>query len=830
VTSIGLNLAGISYWSNETPFVDRFKTADPWAVFDSNGNNITTSTAVDQNGYVVEGGTVATFQTAVGMDPGSAATSHEYVLTFSGTASAYVNGGHVENETANSITFTMPASSDEMTYAVVKFSNLNAADPVHDIHLVRADQQNLLAQGEIFNPDFIHKISQFDVVRFMDWGLTNSISQVSWASHSTTNDLSWMADSPDGVPLEAMVKLCNEAHVDMWYNVPTTADDAYVTQAMAYIRDHLSPDLKVHVEWSNEVWNTGFPQWQYAQQKSAALWGASDAWGYYGYRSAQVAAIAHNVFGAGADSRLVDVLAGQAAWTAPFEQSLVGVARANVGSVNTLFKDYAIAPYFGGEFGGGAFNSSDEATILGWARSGAAGLDAAFHELEFGGSLSGDESLRAVEQWIAASADAADHAGLNLVAYEGGNSLQSFQYASSAEQDEIATFYRTLAHDPRMGDLYTKLVADFVAEGGDDFVAFNDVGLSSKWGSWGVLDSVYQSGSPRYDALLAARNLGPSSAPVVGQTQAAPSAGGLLVATAGDDTVSAATGNDTIEGVGGNDRIVGSSSSTDGSGHYVETDYYCGGVGADTIIGGDGNDHIFGNDMSSPIGAVDGADSLLGGAGNDYIQGNAGADTIDGGSGNDRVFGGADSDSVMGGIGNDYLQGNKGADTLVGGDGNDTIHGGFDDDQLVGGSGNDLLYGDNGNDALTGGSGIDTMSGGSGNDTFVFAAHDADFSTTGNAAYTTDEVTDFVVGADKFSFGFHIDAVLQGSGTSLADAVAAASQQLASHAGQHDVAAITVGTDMFLFYDGSGAGGALNAAIKVDGLHGSVLSVNDFIG
>ena len=33
------------------------------------------------------------------------------------------------------------------------------------------------------------------------------------------------------------------------------------------------------------------------------------------------------------------------------------------------------------------------------------------------------------------------------------------------------------------------------------FANFSDIGTPSKWGSWGALESVYQSNSPKYYAL-----------------------------------------------------------------------------------------------------------------------------------------------------------------------------------------------------------------------------------------------------------------------------------------------------------------------------------------
>jgi Ca2+-binding RTX toxin-like protein len=735
--------------------------------------------------------------------------------------------GTIVSQTAGKVVFDY-TGGDTKPNVYLNFSGLDPAHPVSDVHLVRADQQNLFQAGEIFNPDFIAKVSQWGVVRFMDWGSTNTSGAVDWTTRTTLDDQSWTSYAHnDGVPLEAMVKLANEAHVDMWYNVPTKADDTFVTNALTYIRDHLDPGLKVHVEWSNEVWNSGFAANAYAQGQANALWGngttvANGANIYYGYRSAQVANIAHQVFTGTHAGQLVDVLSGQAAKSGLVTYMLQGIDKAGLGSAASLFHDYAVAPYFGSELSNAGLHSADRTTVLGWANSGAAGLDAAFHELQYGGSLNYDVSLAAVDKWLTSSAAAAKSAGLNLVTYEAGAALYTSTY-SSADRATVEHFFGKLMNDPRMGDLYAKLVSDFKAAGGTDFLAFNDISGNSTSGYYGVLDSVYDSHSPRYDALIAAAkaDMTSSSVATMGPDNLfATAGGGTISALAGDDTITAGTGNDTLDGGDGNDNIVGSSGTTNAMGYLVEADYYSGGAGSDTIVGGVGNDHIYGNESTSAAGAPDGADSLFGGAGSDDIYGNAGNDTIDGGNGNDALYGGDGDDKIMGGAGNDYLQGNTGNDLLSGGAGNDGLHGG---------SGNDTLSGDDGNDTLYGDTGYDVLTGGAGQDQFVFGAGKATFATSGASAYATDEITDFTPGTDKIALGFHPVELLHGSSASLSDAAAWATQALQGHSGVADVAAVTVGSDTYLFYNDAGTGGALNSAIHLDHVTDGALALTDFV-
>jgi serralysin len=309
----------------------------------------------------------------------------------------------------------------------------------------------------------------------------------------------------------------------------------------------------------------------------------------------------------------------------------------------------------------------------------------------------------------------------------------------------------------------------------------------------------------------------------------------------GDDTIAGtSTASDTIDGGAGNDLIHGSSSYTDANGHFTENDFYMGGAGDDQIVGGVGNDHIYGNLISSSAGAADGDDSLSGGLGNDYLQGNAGNDKLNGNDGNDRVYGGAGDDTVFGGDGNDYLQGNKGDDTLRGGNDNDTVHGGADNDLLFGEAGNDQLFGDAGNDTISGGSGFDTLWGGSGADTFRFAAGDDPNTnvavTVGGNAGLTDVIADFTGGADVIKLPFAVATVLhQANGVTLTTIDAAqtyAQSLLDAHTGTHEVAAVTVGHDTYLFYNSTGNDGtAINQAIKVLGVTGATFHTDgsDFV-
>jgi hypothetical protein len=144
------------------------------------------------------------------------------------------------------------------------------------------------------------------------------------------------------VPIEVMIDLANTLHVDPWFCIPHQASDDYVRRFATLVRDRLDPALHPHIEYSNEVWNTGFPQTQWAVARSQAL-GLDSPFGqpaiFYAMRSVQVFKIVQDVWGADR-GRIVRVIAGQAVWDNFLSHALAyGDTAANADVM-------AIAPYF----------------------------------------------------------------------------------------------------------------------------------------------------------------------------------------------------------------------------------------------------------------------------------------------------------------------------------------------------------------------------------------------------------------------------------------------------------------------------------------------------
>lgn len=170
-------------------------------------------------------------------------------------------------------------------------------------------------------------------------------------------------------------------------------------------------------------------------------------------------------------------------------------------------------------------------------------------------------------------------------------------------------------------------------------------------------------------------------------------------------------------------------------------------------------------------------------------------------------------------------------------DGIAIIAGGPGADTLLAGSGRAFLTGGDGGDRLVAGIGdmhLTKMTGGLGADIFAFSSTGAATITslTGLPAYQ--EITDFAPGIDHIDLSFAVgpnDVLTTDGSIFFTQASAAriyAQQLLDSHVGVTDIAALRVGPDIYLFYNGSGTGAAIDSAIKLDGL-AATLSPASFI-
>jgi hypothetical protein len=380
---------------------------------------------------------------------------------------------------------------------------LTATDPnntgnyLRNIRVIQADQEALYNSGEIFNPLFLQKTDNFSTVRFMDWMETNDSTQKEWSHRPEVDDASY---AEHGVPLEIMINLANQLQADPWFNMPHQATDEYITNFAQIVKEQLEPDLKAHVEFSNEVWNWSFDQAHYASQQAKARWGIMGD-GYmqwYGMRSAQTSDIWENVFGDEKD-RVVSVVSTQTSWTG-LENAVLDcpkwVAEGNEPCYKHGIDAYAITGYFGRDLG----LAENTATVESWLNEPDGGFSKAFEQLRYGNLLTNSKSLAQVRDLFNYHANVAQERGLQLVGYEGGQHIVGVD--SVANNTRLTNFFIELNRRPEMYDLYTELLNNWENAGGTLFNHFSDIAEPRKSGSWGALEYLSQNGSPKYNALM----------------------------------------------------------------------------------------------------------------------------------------------------------------------------------------------------------------------------------------------------------------------------------------------------------------------------------------
>jgi hypothetical protein len=602
--SVGFGVNGISDWTVEQPFIDVMKTARPWVGhlpgqfggFES--KQLAAGGYLDENGWVKSvPKQVNAVSTLILTDLPEEATSvnGRYRLTYRGQGAIRLEGNarNVELD-GNAIWFDFVAGPGNLLITISKSDPEGTGDYIRDIEVVKEENIPLHEVGAIFNPDWIERIQDLRLLRFMDWMNTNDSTLSEWSQHPKVNNMTYAGT---GAPAEVMVALANQIGADPWFTLPHMATDEYMRRFAEVVRDNLDPNLKAHVEFSNEVWNWQFQQAQWAEAEAKKRWGQeSKGVEFYGMRAAQMAQIWDDVFGDQADDRLVKVISTQTGWLgleAPILTTPLWVAEdpARNRPAAEYFDAYAITGYFSGGLGhdqkaptvkkwiqesrGAARAEARRQNLTGAARAAYVRQHAydkvvslAAKELR-DGSLTGDklDTLNElIERIFPYQFDVAQKYGLKLVMYEGGTHVAAF--GAWVDDPELTPFFMHFNYTPEMGEMYKTLLEGWKSVGGTVFNQFVDVSAPSKWGSWGALRHLKDQ-NPRFDALAAFN----ADTPAWWETREPDTflQGVTKIAAAGDDRLQGTVKMDILIGGDGDDQLIGAG-------------------GSDRLHGGAGND------------------------------------------------------------------------------------------------------------------------------------------------------------------------------------------------------------------------------------------------
>ena len=606
---LAFNLAAISDWSPALPFLDLMKTARPFMAHRPKAWEGLSHQELREGGYLdAQGwplaippgmgsvGTVWDWASSKG-DPGLAATrAGVYVLRHQGRGRLELSGAiEILAETPGEIVFRNKTGGR----LVLNITETAPDDHIRNITLVRQEHLALYEMGLSFHPAWLGLIQDARQIRFMDWMKTNGTTRAEggaeggakgggadWATRPQVGDATYMQR---GVPVEVMVDLANQIGAEPWFTMPAGAGPDYIRNFAALVRDRLSPDLKVHVEYSNELWNWGFAQTTWLMEEAKAAWGQEDQLAWLDYKlmlATRTARIWDEVFGPEAHVRVDNVLGIQsgASWLtgrmleAPLWKK---IDPSGYQAPDQVFDSLAGTIYFGGAT---LIESDLRRALLDQIRDrpseAAAWLTERLLDPTYPGAIPQVAGL-----WQADKA-LADRFGLDLLAYEGGQHiLQGWRVSgvSEAEQALLTDFLTQYVQGPEMARLYQALWQAWAGLGDGPFMQFSDMGLPSKWGAWGLyrhlgdsspraafLERLNASAQPWFDAPAdpayqqgVIRWPGEAGAGEAGAGEVG--AGGallgtdrddILIGSRADDRFRPGRGRDAVAGQGGRDTLL----------------------------------------------------------------------------------------------------------------------------------------------------------------------------------------------------------------------------------------------------------------------------------
>lgn len=522
--SLAMGLGEIADWSPQHPFIDRMKSARPWVGHLPGRWGGKAIGDLEQGGFLDEQGWVwgippdlKSVETFILTDQPEAAAGlrGRYRVTYDGQGELVITGrGREVRRKPGEIWFAYTPGPGPVGLDIRVTDPDRTGDYIRNIRVVHERHLLLDQAGALFNPDWLARVSDLRAVRFMDWMKTNGSDQAAWDNRPLPGDFSY---GWRGVPVEVLLALGNEIGADIWVTLPHRAEDTYVRGFAQMVKNGLDPGLKVFAEYSNELWNFGFPQAVWAVEQAAQRWGkdaAPDAWMQFaGLRAAQVAAIWAEVF-ATESNRLVRVVGVHTGWKG-LEQALLQAPLVPDVLPAKAFDAYAVTGYFGIELG----TQDGAPRTLGWIkaakiRARAEGMDKGFsrarleqfvakahqrHAIAEATKVLREGSLKDLmtDLWPYHAQVAARH-GLQLVMYEGGSHVVGV--GPPMNNNTLTEFFVALNYSAEMGGLYQELLQGWKDAGGTLFNAYTDLGRPGKWGSWGALRYL-EDHTPRHTAL-----------------------------------------------------------------------------------------------------------------------------------------------------------------------------------------------------------------------------------------------------------------------------------------------------------------------------------------
>jgi hypothetical protein len=501
--NIGVNFHDVQYWSvGENAFKDQMKQSGEFmAFYDYNWNNeILDSIPRDADGYpnagipypVDLGGSIGTKDLYVRkmISADGRLPQTDLVFLYDGNGTISIQGDvTINNQSAGRIEFS--CTGDGNIYLAINQSDI-APNHLRNFRLVSAVDEATY-ETQMWKQTFLDRLEPFSTIRVMDWTQTNNCSVWQWEQRTipTYN----CQNTKTGVAYEYIVELCNSQNKDLWVCVPHMADTNYIQQMALFFKNNLNPDLKIYLEYSNEVWNWMFEQHAWVQDDFTwidpslphnDLYDASENVYYNtGKLAKRVFTLWYDVF-ASDSLRVKRVLACQGGNSWVVEQMIMAVGN----TYDIISPDW----YFGASEQTNFSANVDAQEVIDSCR-----VD--FYQNRWQDNL-GHYTL-------------AQQEGKEIACYEGGQH-------TTANGDEnfagLQAFYDAQVH-PAMYELYDDIIDTLRYRGASLLMAYTLGYKNSPYGSWGHMSDVdlipTMANAPKYMALI--NNL-PNNIPGCGTT------------------------------------------------------------------------------------------------------------------------------------------------------------------------------------------------------------------------------------------------------------------------------------------------------------------------
>jgi len=494
---LGTNIDGIAYWSepylvNFTKYFGEWKdvTADQLNEFNYPKQNVSTRAEFMMKG--LPGGLYKVSYKGTG------------TVAFTGMGALEGSWNIVGDERRGNMRYT-PSSDPEGRVWLHIYNG--PFQTVSDIRIY-LQEEDYGSKNRLRNL-FLEKIAPFRFLRFMDTMNTNGTNVVNWADRNTPQHFSYM--NSKGIAYEEIVEIANVTGKDIWVNIPHKASADWSRNFAKFLRDnldfdriaairkcqHIDEPFSVFVEYSNEVWNSGFavnawvtdeiaknptlysqtydnefgPDWLTLYNKQWLALGK-----YVAGRITFHSDIMREEFAtAGRSGVIQPVLAGWAVAPAVIDVGLKFIKNSLGRSPDTVISQIAIAPYFAPE--------SDSHTTT---------LDAIFSNVK-------DVLQNNTTAYIRDTFAVSTKYKIPLAAYEGGQHITG---------DTNRNVKQLAQYDIRMSDAYKSYLKIWRQESGNGlFGHYSMAGgiFTADWGLqygyWGAIESI------RLDPAVCSKNL-----------------------------------------------------------------------------------------------------------------------------------------------------------------------------------------------------------------------------------------------------------------------------------------------------------------------------------